>query len=121
MLPRHQLCRQQIGSTANALQENEMRQLQGYAAWALLRVGADFDVELLLWPGGSLIAALLWAGAGVGAALRAAARLGATWSKPQAGKKWLQNALRYGAAGLNAKRRRARAVRPRERCLGCGR
>jgi hypothetical protein len=97
------------------------QQLQGYAAWALLRVGADFDVELLQWPGGSLIASALWAGAGVRAAIRAAARRSGTRTKLHAGKKWLQNAARHVVAAFNPKRRGTRAIRPRERCLGCSR
>ena len=54
---------------------------------ALLRVGEDFDVELLQWPGGSLIATGLWAGARARVAVRTVARLGGAWRKARTDKK----------------------------------
>jgi hypothetical protein len=100
------------------------QQLQWYVAWvtvALLRAGEDFDVELLQWPGGSLIAAVFWAGARARMAVRAAARLGDAWRKPYLGTRWLQDAASYFTAGLNPKRRRTRSIPLRERCLRCSR
>jgi len=74
------------------------QQLQWYAAWviaALLRVGEDFDVDLLQWPGGSLIATGLWAGAKARVAVRSVARLRGTWRKARAVKRRpLPSALR---------------------------
>ncbi len=39
------------------------RQIKAWAAWILVRIQiatANFDPEVLQWPGGSLIASFLW-------------------------------------------------------------
>jgi hypothetical protein len=60
------------------MQEIAMKeQLESYAAWVATRiqnVGADFDPEVLSWPGGSLIATFLWVYARGTTALKFVAR-----------------------------------------------
>ena len=55
--------------------------LEGYAGWvtaAFQPLGLNFDPELLLWPGGSMIATVLWVYAMAKTiALRFGLRLGA--------------------------------------------
>jgi hypothetical protein len=108
--------------------------LQSYTAWAtvaLLRAGEDFDVQLLQWPGGSVIAAVLWAGARVRIAVRFAMRLGGARRPLRTWKLWraaraahnevsgldpLRRA-RFFAAGLRPDGRSARSIASGERCL----
>ena len=112
--------------------------LQSYTAWAtvaLLRAGEDFDVQLLQWPGGSVIAALVWAGARARRAVRLAMRLGSRWTKPRAWKIWravreVHNALsgfdpsrraRFFSARVHSDGRSARSVASGDGCLHCSR
>jgi hypothetical protein len=114
------------------------QQLQSYTAWAtvaLLRAGEDFDVQLLQWPGGSVLAALVWAGARATLAIRLAMRLGGTWRKPRAWKIWRalrevhngasgfdpSRRARFFSLGLHPDGRRARSMASGERCLHCSR
>jgi len=110
--------------------------LQSYTAWAtvaLLRAGEDFDVQLLQWPGGSVIAAVLWAGVRMRVAVRYAMRLGGSWRKPRTWKLWraareVHNSMsrfdpacraRFFAAVLHPDSRRGRSIASGERCLNC--
>ena len=63
VLPRHQLCGQRNANELAARQWNMKIHLEGYAGWvsaAFQTMGLSFDPELLLWPGGSMIATVLW-------------------------------------------------------------
>jgi hypothetical protein len=114
------------------------QQLQTYTARAtvaLLRAGEGFDVQLLQWPGGSVIAALVWAGAKARRAVRLAMRLNGRSRKPRAWKMWralreVHNAVsgfdpsrraRFFSARVHPNSRRARSVASDSGCLHCSR
>jgi hypothetical protein len=96
-------------------------QLQTYTAWAtvaLLRAGEGFDVQLLQWPGGSVIAALVWAGARARRAVRLAMRLGSRWRKPGFDP---SRRARVFSARVHPDGRSERSVASDDGCLHCSR